>query len=340
MWNDLDSGAFRARAGPAPKVKTASPPAAVGGEVLRLGTMFEERLAPLNADQEYGEFLYQSLGSEGDDGGLPDGLLTRLANEQSVEDVVRVHAAVLDQRLASGDDAARRPMLLRATRLLAAVLTRFGWATSIPHGAEAEDPAPAAPDPAAQVEELKRTARALAETRAMLRKATATDPLTGVLNARQFYALFELHLSQARQLDAPLALLMADVDRFGQCNLRCGRRAGDAALVELARLILRCCRASDIVTRYAGDEFAVVCPGTDLRGGLVLAERIRDTVEHYEFPHHHLTVSVGVVSFPGDADSEEQLLSRAHQAVAEAVRFGGNVVHTSLVPAAEPAEAD
>jgi len=296
----------------------------------------------LNADQEYGEFLYRSLGPEGEETSLPDGLVSRLANEHSVEDVVGVHAAVLEQRLADGDDETRRTMLVRATRLLAAVLTRFGWAASMPYadGADHLPPAPSDLDAAALARELERTSRALAETRAMLRRASAVDPLTGVLNARQFYAVLELHLGQARQLDKPMALLIADIDRFDQYNARFGRKAGDAALVELVGLILRCCRVGDIVTRRSGDEFAVVCPGTDLRGGLVLAERLRDTVEHHDFSHHHLTVSVGVVTFPGDADSEEQLLSRAHQAVALAFRFGGNVVHTPLVPAAEPVEAD
>ena len=293
----------------------------------------------MNADQEYGEILHRSLAPHGGEVSLPDALVSRLVSEHSIEDVARIHSAVLEQRLEGADADARRTLLLRATRALAAVFTRFGWAAALPCPERADAPHHLdTSDPADMAREIERLSRALAESDARLRRAAALDPLTGVLNARQFFAALESHLAQARQWAKPLGLVVADLDGFGDYNLRFGRKAGDAALVEVAGLLLRCCRASDPVARFASDAFAIICPGTDLRGALVLAERLRDTLERRDLPHHRFTASFGVAGFPCDADTEEQLLAQARQAAALAFRFGGNAVHASLVPTLQSAD--
>ncbi len=105
-----------------------------------------------------------------------------------------------------------------------------------------------------------------------------TDPLTGLLNRRQFQVLLEHEFLLSRRHNTPLAALMIDIDFFKQVNDRCGHRVGDEVLQMVARAVRRICRRSDICGRYGGEEFAAILPRTTSREAAVLAERIRDAV--------------------------------------------------------------
>ncbi len=131
----------------------------------------------------------------------------------------------------------------------------------------------------------------------LVRRAT-TDPLTGVGNRAAFDARISLELERSARSGAPFALLMIDVDKFKTFNDTYGHQAGDRVLQIVGRLLDDNVRKVDYVARYGGEEFAVVAPDTSEDGIMLLAERLRHSVESmpliWEGRELKITVSVGV----------------------------------------------
>jgi diguanylate cyclase (GGDEF)-like protein len=158
---------------------------------------------------------------------------------------------------------------------------------------------------------------------AQLRETARTDALTTLLNRRGFDERFELELERARRTSTSVALLVADLDRFKTLNDRYGHAAGDAALASVGRTLVRGCRAIDTVARIGGEEFAMLLPATGAQGGLELAERLRaDVGQADDAGGDALTVSVGVVEFPGHGTTAEELMRAADQAMYRAKALG------------------
>jgi diguanylate cyclase (GGDEF)-like protein len=126
----------------------------------------------------------------------------------------------------------------------------------------------------------------------------------------------------------PVALLLLDIDEFKLINDRHGHVVGDIVLRVLSASVQRLLRPSDTLARYGGDEFAVLCRDTTLRNGLILAERIRSSVERLPFctggNDFHITVSVGVSAMPSRATGS--LLAAADQALYRAKFRGKNSI--------------
>src|SRR5262249_21236549 len=145
--------------------------------------------------------------------------------------------------------------------------------------------------------------------------------LTGVYNRRLVLRLLERELSQARRSRAPLSVLLLDVDNFKSFNDACGHLAGDAVLRELAQIVVRTARASDIVGRFGGEEFLVVLPDTSVENAAVCAERMRRDVEEFGREHAHElgdrapTISIGVCAVDPDKDNPASVLARADRAL-------------------------
>lgn len=151
----------------------------------------------------------------------------------------------------------------------------------------------------------------------------ATDPLTGVWNRRHFERRLEEELARAQRSEAPLSLLMIDVDDFKVFNDTYGHRAGDDVLQGLAHSINSAVRMGDIVCRYGGDEFAVILPRTDGVEALSVAGRICQQVAATSYPVEgerakRFTISVGVSSYPEVASDKEGLVEQADRAMYEA----------------------
>lgn len=162
---------------------------------------------------------------------------------------------------------------------------------------------------------------------ARLSETATTDSLTGVGNRRLLDLEIERRIAQLRRQGTTVSVLMIDVDHFKRFNDTYGHQAGDLVLEVLAKQIARTLRDMDLLTRYGGEEFAAVLPGTDLEHARLAAERIRTAVELTEIPWEDrklsATVSVGV-SEANNFDTPESVLKRADSALYDAKRAGRN----------------
>ena len=155
------------------------------------------------------------------------------------------------------------------------------------------------------------------------------DELTGLFNRRFFNRIFQQELERGRRFQEPVSLLMVDVDHFKEFNDSHGHPAGDQALVELACALEATCRSIDHLTRYGGEEFALVLPRADQTEALCAAERLRKAVEEHEFLDRadlHLTLSIGSATYPVDAINGLELLEKADKALYDAKGNGRNCV--------------
>jgi two-component system, chemotaxis family, response regulator WspR len=173
----------------------------------------------------------------------------------------------------------------------------------------------------------------LARANLELQKLAALDGLTGIANRRRFDEAIGIEWQRARRRQAPLSLLMCDVDHFKNYNDSLGHPAGDLCLKKTAAVLTgQLKRPADLAARYGGEEFAILLPETDLEGALKLAEDCRLHLErlaqrHPDAPCGTVTMSIGVASaLPAEGGSIEALVEAADGALYEAKRGGRNRV--------------
>ncbi len=149
-------------------------------------------------------------------------------------------------------------------------------------------------------------------------KIAQTDVLTGLYNRTKLNEQFHLEHARAVRYGRPFAVIMLDIDHFKKINDSFGHLIGDKVLIEFASLAQKCVRSCDIIGRWGGEEFLVLCPETELDDAVLIAERIRQSVKNYQFASGHLlTISAGVAALIRD-DTEDSLLQRADTALYEA----------------------
>lgn len=188
----------------------------------------------------------------------------------------------------------------------------------------------------AQLVGVQEQLRALAEelehkveerTEALLRRAE-TDQLTGLLNRGAIARRLREHLALAHRGARPLAVILADGDKFKSCNDRGGHPYGDRILQFLARGLSEKLRESDYVGRMGGDEFLMVLPDTDAAGAIRLCRRVTRYIEKkQERSWEGLpvpTLSFGIAIYPDCARSSDELVRTADEAMYKAKREGGN----------------
>ncbi|MDO3377463.1 diguanylate cyclase [Geoalkalibacter halelectricus] len=177
---------------------------------------------------------------------------------------------------------------------------------------------------------------ALIERTASLERAAAmeelsiTDPLTSLYNRRFLERRLEEEISRSLRQNLSLTLVMLDLDNFKHYNDLCGHLAGDKALKRTARILRHSAREMDIVTRFGGEEFCILLPGTSKKESLLVAERIRHAIEkesylrEQDLPSGKLTASMGIASFPGDGNTPRTLINAADIALYRAKSEGRN----------------
>jgi diguanylate cyclase (GGDEF)-like protein len=156
------------------------------------------------------------------------------------------------------------------------------------------------------------------------REAT-TDGLTGVFNRRTLDRRLDEAVARARRTQQPLCVVLTDVDHFKSVNDTWGHATGDDVLKGVAATLTACARTTDVVGRLGGEEFVVVCEGTDLAGALVLADRMRVALKarRFDTPRGPLSVtsSFGVALLTVD-DTGRAVLERADQQLYRAKQQG------------------
>jgi diguanylate cyclase (GGDEF)-like protein len=172
--------------------------------------------------------------------------------------------------------------------------------------------------------------RQLREDNRNLKVRSITDGLTALYNYRYLMEWLKTEFKIARRYGHPLSMIIVDIDHFKGINDEYGHPFGDHALKEVAVLLKKCARESDLVARYAGDEFALVCPRTGLQEVESLARRILAAVRRHEFickeARVPLTLSLGAATYPEDPEvvSPELLVFLADQALYQTKRRGRN----------------
>ena len=157
-----------------------------------------------------------------------------------------------------------------------------------------------------------------------------TDWLTKLWNYGKFHQNLSFELERAKMVETSLSLVMVDVDNFKNYNDTLGHMKGDEALKAIAGVLQIKSRKCDVVARYGGEEFAITMPNTSKENARLFAERLRNEVEKIfaEEPaigaNKRLTISCGIATYPEDARTKSELVSRSDIALYEAKRSGKN----------------
>ncbi len=155
------------------------------------------------------------------------------------------------------------------------------------------------------------------------------DGLTKVFNKKYFIDYLAKEFAFALRHGGPLALIFLDIDYFKKINDAHGHPAGDFVLSELSRMMTELLRTEDVLARFGGEEFTILCRGSDLKGALIVAERLRTAVHERRFTFGGkdipVTISLGVAAVPENGVNDHAgFLAAADKALYEAKRTGRN----------------
>jgi len=185
------------------------------------------------------------------------------------------------------------------------------------------------------MQKLKTNTERLEQTNTQLADLAMKDGLTGLYNRRKLRTSLEAELARCRRHGLPLSVLFIDVDHFKMYNDTHGHQAGDDLLQTLADLLLLDQRGSNIVARYGGEEFVMLLPEQPKDKAMIAAEELRIRIQDHPFPGGksqllgRVTMSLGVATYPDDADDEDSLIAAADRAVYKAKSAGRNTVCSS-----------
>jgi diguanylate cyclase (GGDEF)-like protein len=163
-----------------------------------------------------------------------------------------------------------------------------------------------------------------------LRRQASQDSLTGLKNRRRFEEDLRDELARSRRYGIPGALLMLDLDHFKQVNDTLGHPAGDRVIAEIAGVLRRRTRETDVLARLGGDEFAIVLPRCDFEEARSVATEIATAIRehmHAEEGVPPITASIGIALFGQDGQVDfESVLAKADAAMYEAKESGRDAV--------------
>lgn len=185
------------------------------------------------------------------------------------------------------------------------------------------------------------------QIRTVLESQANTDPLTGVYNRRSFVLLAQQELMRSERSGEMFSLIMFDLDHFKKINDRYGHSAGDAVLCAVVEKLRNAVRNIDMVGRWGGEEFVALLPKADARAAMVVAQRLRHSVESLSVASPYVrkisgenqisvTVSIGVSTYFGQIDTIDDLLHQCDTAMYQAKESGRNRIAVFDAPASSP----
>ena len=179
-------------------------------------------------------------------------------------------------------------------------------------------------------EELRNFAAELSISNRRLQEAALTDPLTGLPNRRQAIEAMQAEWATATRHSRAFSVMIVDLDGFKAINDTHGHDVGDMALRQAAETLRGALRTQDLICRTGGDEFLVLCPDTDLKAAMLVAERLRVAVQARPVetggPQIFLTASLGVAMRVPDMDNVDALIKCADDGVYRAKQRGRNCI--------------
>lgn len=176
--------------------------------------------------------------------------------------------------------------------------------------------------------QLKAKDKELEAKNEILEVLSITDRLTQLHNREKLDEVLEAEIIRAERYQTRFGVIMLDIDFFKQVNDAHGHQAGDAVLIELSGILKGSSRKTDIVGRWGGEEFLIICPNTENEGLVTLAESLRKKIEEHSFPILEMkTASFGLTMYQ-PTDTSHSLLSRADHALYLAKDRGRNRVET------------
>jgi len=160
-------------------------------------------------------------------------------------------------------------------------------------------------------------------------KLAITDGLTGLNLVRHFKNRLNEEIKRARRYGKIFSILFFDIDHFKKFNDTYGHQIGDEVLKQVATIFRGNLREDiDMAARYGGEEMIALLPETDARGGLVVAERLRQAIEAHEFTGHtsplKVTISIGLAEYPLHSNEALELIRKADTALYECKKKGRN----------------
>lgn len=179
-------------------------------------------------------------------------------------------------------------------------------------------------------EELKKRIRDVENLRDELREQALRDPLTGLYNRRYLVEALNREAIRTRRERQSLSIIVMDIDHFKKINDNYGHQIGDRFLGEMACLIKKYARGYDFVCRYGGEEFLLVLPGANTADAYARADEIRKKCAALVISHEernlHVTISMGVATYPAHDADIEKVIIKADQAMYDSKKAGRNRV--------------
>lgn len=182
------------------------------------------------------------------------------------------------------------------------------------------------------ISETVRAEQELKRINERLKKLSVIDGLTKIPNRRRFNEYLESEWKRHYRTREPISVIMCDIDFFKNYNDHYGHQAGDDCLEKVAAAIAGCAsRSSDLAARYGGEEFALILPGTDDKGAMIVSEKVRDRILNLKLIHEksnvskYVTLSLGGGTMvPNNNNSEQTLVALADENLYRAKGKGRN----------------